>query len=51
MAAPAISLSAGVTTTKYLEVAWEFDEFLDDFKFVETAEQAEVMDFFTEICL
>ena len=49
VAAPAVGFRADVAATENAEVAWEFDEFLDNLIFVYAAKQAEILDLITEV--
>ena len=49
VAAPAVGFRANVAATENAEVAWEFDEFLDNLIFVYAAKQAEILDLITEV--
>ena len=49
VAAPAIGLRADVAATENFEVAWEFDEFLHDFVFVDAAQKAKIVEFIRDI--
>ena len=43
--APAICFSTNIAATENFEIAWEFDEFLHDFVFVDAAQKAEIVEF------
>lgn len=51
VAAPAISLGANIAAAEDLEIAWEFDKFLDDLKFVHAAKEAKIMNLVAEVSL
>ena len=47
--APAVGFGADIAATEDFEVAWEFDEFLNDFVFVNAAKEAEIIEFIRDI--
>lgn len=47
--APAICFRADIAATEDFEVAWEFDEFLNDFVFINAAKEAEIIEFIRDI--
>ena len=49
VAAPAVGFGANIAAAEDFEVAWEFDEFLHDFVFIDTAQKAEIIEFIRDI--